>query len=356
MMSTALIQGTLVAEPSLIEHLNHCLLCRACEKACPSEVPFGAILDTSLSHLSTTSWRSQLIEWMALHPKWLQKLAVVAAIWRSLRLPLPPLGRASIKLLPKKQTAIAHFYPALQDKIGRVGLFLGCFARPFDLQTHHAAIQILTQLGYEVMIPPQQQCCGALSQHHGNPQQAKQQAAINRSAFGNQPLDAILFTSTGCGVQLIEQSEPGTPCIEFCDFVLQSLTLKKLPLKPLAEEVMLHHPCSLSNVIQGSNAVEALLMTIPGFKHQTLAPGCCGAAGSHRIREPQTADTLRQPKIEALQQSGATTLITTNYGCALHFAEGVELTGLTIEIIHPATLLFRHLKEPPLDPDRLLDE
>ena len=47
----ALIQGWLSGELSptdtLTQHLDQCLLCRRCERVCPSVVPYGEIIDQS---------------------------------------------------------------------------------------------------------------------------------------------------------------------------------------------------------------------------------------------------------------------------------------------------------------------
>src|SRR2546421_2397493 len=37
------VRGT--PDPSLVEHLEACLVCRACETACPSGVPFGILME-----------------------------------------------------------------------------------------------------------------------------------------------------------------------------------------------------------------------------------------------------------------------------------------------------------------------
>ncbi len=348
MMSAALLRGEMTPSSRLEAHLNHCLLCRACERACPSEVPYGAILDRARTRLAPPKGVARLLERAVLRPKLLQGVATAASLWGRARLPLPAIGRAAIRPLHSGSATggMGHHYPATGEPVGRVGLFLGCVAGPFDRQTHNDAITLLTRLGYDVVVPERQQCCGAVSQHHGNPQQAEALAAVNRGAFGSEPLDAILFTSSGCGVQLVEHGDLPAPCIEICDFLLQNPRISQLELEASGERISLHHPCSLTNVLNGSAAVEKLLQLIPGIKPLPLGPdsSCCGAAGSHRLREPETADRLRAPKLDALHEAGADLLVTTNYGCALHLAEGMEKRGTPIEVIHPVTLLARQLQ------------
>ncbi len=344
-MSAALLRGELEAEDRLATHLNHCLLCRACEKACPSEVPYGAILDAAQALLPPPNGATTLLLQLATRPKLTQLLARITTGWKRLHLPAPSLITAATRLLPRTHHSLLSHYPAVGNRVGTVGLFLGCITRPFDQQTHQASITLLTQLGYEVIIPQQQQCCGALAQHHGDNQQAEALSNQNRRVFDQHPLDAILFSSSGCGTQLVEHNHGNIPYREVCDFIAEAPNLHQLNLRPLQQQVSLHHPCSLRNVLQGTSAVEQLLQQIPSIRWSELGPtaSCCGAAGSHQIREPETAAKLRQPKLDALQQSGAELLLTTNYGCALHFAEGLLQQQRNVEVLHPVTLLARQL-------------
>lgn len=348
MMATKLLKGELAADLALEEHLDHCLLCRACERACPSEVPYGEILDRAREQLPPPSLSARLLEWIALRPAAIRALARVTRIWNQFRLPLPALGKAAAAPLADGVQPIAGRYPAAGKPTGRIGLFLGCMANPFDQRTHHDAIQLLAQLGYEVIIPKEQQCCGALPQHHGNPTQTAALAEQNRNAFDGQSLDAILFTSTGCGIQLVEKSALPAPVMEICHFLLSNPNWKKLNFRPSSQKVALHHPCSLRNTLQGDRAVEQLLEQIPQQKITLLGSNaqCCGAAGSHRLRHPESADQFRQPKIDSLIESRAEVLLTTNYGCALHLAEGAILQNHSVEVLHPVSLLSRQLITP----------
>lgn len=351
MMSIALMKGAAKPDRSFEAHLNHCLLCRACENSCPSEVPYGEIIDHARTLLPRPRGKARLLEWAAEQPRLLQLAATTTSLLYRFRFPLPALGNAAAQLLPAAPKKLQTHYPSKRERIGHVGLFLGCVAGPFDQQTHQAAVTLLTHLGYEVTIPETQQCCGALSLHQGDPESAARLAHANRLAFGEKPLDAILFSSSGCGVQLIEQSALPAPCIEICQFLLQSPNWGQLQFQPLALTVLLHHPCSLSNVLQGTTSVEQLIRKIPDITIVPLSAdqSCCGAAGSHRLREPETASKLRQPKVDTAIESGITTLLTTNYGCALHLKEGLLVEKEEkITVLHPVILLARAL-DPSLD-------
>lgn len=347
MLSAALLKGNLTPSPAMIDHLRHCLLCRACEQACPSEVPYSELLDETYAQLPDIQGRAKWLERLAAYPQWIPRLHQAAGWWKQLKLPLPSVGHAALEQSLPSQPLHSH-YPAQGKQQGRVGLFTGCFTRSFDNETLQSAITLLTALGYEVIVPTQQQCCGAIAQHHGNTARSQQQVEQNRTHFNAQPLDAVLFTSSGCGSQLTEHGNLDAPCMEVSHFILQAPQLSALSFEPLPHKVILHHPCSLTNVLNGERSVEQLLEQVPALEWEPLGPNqqCCGAAGTHHLREPATAVALRQPKIDALEASNATTLLTTNYGCALHLTEGTLNLSQKITILHPITLLAQQLITP----------
>jgi glycolate oxidase iron-sulfur subunit len=59
-----------VPTPSVVEHLDRCLDCRACETACPSTVKYGEILEktrTLLQPARRLSPAARFVRWLSLH-------------------------------------------------------------------------------------------------------------------------------------------------------------------------------------------------------------------------------------------------------------------------------------------------
>jgi glycolate oxidase iron-sulfur subunit len=118
-----------------------------------------------------------------------------------------------------------------------------------------------------------------------------------------------------------------------------------IAMQPLREKIAVHDPCTLRNVMRKEKAPYSLLQRIPQAQVEVLAGNdqCCGAAGTYFLSQPQMAGLLRDDKIRALQESGASWLATSNVGCAMHLAEGVRAVGLAVKIVHPVTLLARQM-------------
>src|SRR5439155_3060500 len=86
----------------------------------------------------------------------------------------------------------------------RVGLLLGCVQRVFFAEVNAATARVLAAEGCEVIVPPGQECCGALMVHAGLEQQALAAARRLIDAFAAAELDTIVTNAAGCGSTMKE--------------------------------------------------------------------------------------------------------------------------------------------------------
>ena len=245
------------------------------------------------------------------------------------------------------------FYPAQGIQKGEVSLFIGCIAQIADLKTHEAAIRLLNALGYDVHIPVQQTCCGALRLHAGDTETAERFMRGNLGAFGT-TAEAILTTASGCGAVLREYGMHlsdsvagsfGARVMDISEFLARA-DWSRLTLQPLPERIAVHDPCTLANVLRQEKAPHALLRMIPQTEIVPLPENslCCGGAGTYPLTQPEMAAQLRAAKLGHIKSTMPAILATSNIGCALHLAAGLRETGLDIEVVHPVVLLARQLQ------------
>lgn len=244
-------------------------------------------------------------------------------------------------LAPNLHPAALRTHSQTDKSTIRVGLFTGCIARVTERAPLQATIQVLEQLGVEVIIPKTQGCCGALHQHDGHPGEARRLATQNQSAFNLQPLDAIIYTASGCGAQL-EAVDAGfsAPVMEVCHFLNRYEWPDTATLTPCDKEVQIHSPCSLNH----KSEVARILEKIPQLKAaELLHQDCCGAGGSLVLKHPALADRLRNRAIAKLPNKSSPWLVTTNSGCAMHLRAGLKEAQVDTQVLHPIELIARQL-------------
>ncbi len=258
---------------------------------------------------------------------------------------LPPLPRAE---------PLAPFYPANGRRRGAVALFTGCIARLTDQATLQATVRVLTLLGYDVHVPAVQGCCGALHQHGGELDMARDLMRVNLRAFGGLPVDAIVVTASGCAAMLREYSqwldgEAPTFTAKVTDisaFLVRSDALDGMGFRPLRRRIAVHDPCTLANVLRQIDPVYALLRRIPEAEVFPLPENnlCCGAAGLYHLVQPEMAGRLRADKLAPLARLMPDILVTSNVGCAMYLAAGIREAAMHIEVTHPVVLIERQLQ------------
>jgi glycolate oxidase iron-sulfur subunit len=357
----ALAGGQLAPSAALQRHLDSCLVCRACERMCPSGVPYGELIDASRALLheqgATVAPPVRRLMEQVTDLKRLRRNGALLRgyqqsgarrLLRSSGL-LRALGlegaEAQLPSIPPVTTLAAHT-PARGTVRGRIGLFTGCIGSLLEGELHQAAVELLSRLGYEVVVPATQGCCGALHLHNGEPQQAAALAARNITLFDGLQLDAVVATASGCAAHLGEYparyGRGETPYYEICDFLTRSEWPATLPLKALPQRVLLHLPCSQRNVLRRPEAVAQLLARIPQLVCEPLAENhlCCGAAGSYQLSERENAVALRERKLDLIGSGEARLLVSNNLGCALHLQQGLQQRGMHIKVVHPLVLLW----------------
>jgi glycolate oxidase iron-sulfur subunit len=356
-----LVGGQLDDSKAVRAHIDNCLLCRECERICPAVVPYSRLIDNFRRQFYSENKPSLAFTVLKKisHQKSAQRLAQsslklyqttrLQKIARSLKIP-------SLLRLDKMERLLTHYraptplaehYSATADCKGTVGLFVGCMGSLLDFETVTAAIKVLTAAGFNVAIPTQQTCCGALALHSGDRQSADHLASINIHAFANQSLTAIVSIASGCGSQLQDyaHTEFSNKVMDISQFLV-GYALRTLPnLQPLAESVYLHTPCSLKNAMRAEKGALQLLQQIPELAIKKLPDTivCCGSAGSYMLEHSAMAEALLADVLNAASTTQANYLVSSNIGCALHIAAGLKERGITMEVLHPIVLIARQL-------------
>lgn len=353
-----LLAQALAREPGAIDAsgvtaLEHCLGCGRCEQVCPARVRFGDLMRQTRRLLPRRrAVRGvRLLLWASRHP---QLLARLLPMLRPLRVLLPRSARRALSAAIPAVNDSGSWPPAhpqleYTDKAEppapssrRIGLLTGCVARTVESGAQHAALRLLRACGYTVLTPQEQGCCGALEQHAGSSAQADSLIAANQRIWADLRPELLVSTASGCQGAYAAGLASIAPVMDVLSLLADDATFAALSLRRSDRRIALHLPCTQRADATSVQAARALLARIPGVTLIELQDsGCCGAGGAHMLQFPGRAERLRQPLLDAVIASAATTLVSANIGCRLHLGGAAELAG--IDIRHPLELLAEAL-------------
>ncbi len=359
-------EGRVPLGGALAEEAHLCLGCRACETACPSGVSFGAMLELTRAEVAEANLRAGLarrLEHFALrhvvpHPWRLRLLADLLAFVQWTRLDraaaalLPARLRRVQRLLPpvpglRERRPLPSLVPARGPRRGRVGMLTGCVMSQLFADVNAATARVLAHNGFDVVVPPDQGCCGALQAHAGDEHFAAGLARGNLAAFAAAGVDRVVVNSAGCGAALRDAGRwlPGegealaASVRDVCE-LLDAEGLRE-PGRRLDLRVAYDDPCHLLHAQRVGDAPRRVLEAIPGL---TLVahddPGaCCGAAGTYNLTQPEMSRAVLSRKLDALAAVDVDVVATGNPGCLMQLRAGAAERGLRARVLHPVTLL-----------------
>jgi glycolate oxidase iron-sulfur subunit len=368
-------EGELDQSERLLEYLSLCLDCQACASACPCGVNAGELVaeftcerkdgqglgfleDLILRRLVPHPDRleTSMVPLRMYQRTGLQKLVRTLGV---LKMFPSPLGRMEGLLpdLPARplRREIQEVTPAVGTERGTVGFFLGCVMSLIFSDASRATIRLLSSLGYKVITPRNQVCCGAPNMLGGDLEGLKQAARSNVEIFGGYEVDFIVTDCGGCGAELKKYGhhlEGDTAAAVFSSKVRdisQVLAMHadelSAKLKPLDMRVTWHDPCHIAHCQGIRREPRDLLKLVPGLQFVELneADACCGSAGTYNIERPEMSDLILKRKLDNIRASGAQVLVTGNPGCLLQLRKGLADNLPEVTIMHLTEVLAKSM-------------
>ncbi|MFC4528832.1 (Fe-S)-binding protein [Dyella halodurans] len=350
-IAAALARGEVEPTAALREHLDHCLGCLNCERVCPANVQYGELLVETRALLGPAPDRPRLLLALIKRPALWRLASRLARMFRlahwkrrlAQRLPPASAWRAALGTLTDAPNQAALPTPPADAPSAEPGvaLFPGCVASIEDAQAQQAAITLLRAAGYRVSLLPAF-CCGAIDLHGGEAEGAERAAQRVRDAWQAAGAQSLVSVTPGC-LGTLRRALPGVTVAD--PITLLSARANQLRFQPLARRVAVHLPCTQVNVARSETALLGLLRQVPQLEVKPLPrpPHCCGAAGSHMLEFPQRAARLRDATLEQIAALAPQQLLSSNIGCRLHLAAGMDEGGRHWPHLHPLTLLAQQL-------------
>jgi glycolate dehydrogenase iron-sulfur subunit len=363
-------EGRAKITDSFVEHMFRCLDCRACETACPSGVHFGHMMEEmrgTITEQRPAHWITRLVlRHIFPYPGRFQLASRMLQLYRAIGIQslvrstgllkrIAPRMAAAEALMPdlemQRGVPLNAHYRAEGEKRGTVAFFTGCVMNSMMGAINRASVNLLTAAGYDVVVPPAQICCGALANHAGLRDTAKDMARKNIAAFPAGKLDGIIINAAGCGAMLKEYpvlidgaGEFSAKVKDITEFLVSTRISERLK-KPVERRVGYDDPCHLIHGQGIKLEPRKLLEAIPGIQLIEVegADQCCGSAGIYNITQNELSMEILNRKMEKIQKANIEVLATGNPGCMFQFRYGAKKFGMNLEVVHPVELLARSL-------------
>ncbi|WP_239615347.1 (Fe-S)-binding protein [Cohnella mopanensis] len=385
----AVVDGVMEPDQAFADQMNHCLGCRACEPACPADVKYGQLIEQTRDALeehaehglAVKGLRNVLfkgvfpkrgrLKWIGRSLAFYQKSGL-RAITRGTGIMklFPGQIREMERILPQASgqgvvERIGTTYPAKGEKIARVALFRGCIMDVLFADTNVNTVKLLSEAGFEVVIPDAQVCCGALHAHSGEMDQARELARVNLQAFKDAGVEYIVSNAGGCGALLVEYDHLLQDDQQYSElarwFAASVVDVSKLLVErgrlPAFDEdnapdaapvtITYQDSCHLRNVMKSADAPRQLMRRVSNarFVEMKEADRCCGSAGIYNVTQPEMAGQILEHKMEHAARTEASYLLTSNPGCLLQMKLGVEKhgAGSRMEVLHVVDFLYERI-------------
>jgi len=325
-------------------HLDRCLTCRSCETTCPSGVRYGRLVDIGRKYVEERVLRTPVdaARRAALRRSLLSRSLFGAALTLG-RLARPFLPRALASAIPGQQRARGA-WPAPRHS-RRIVIALGCVQPSLAPNIDAATARLLDRAGISAIGVEGGGCCGAISYHMAEHDEARAIARRNIDAWWphiERGAEAIVMTATGCGVMLrdYEHVFAGDPA--YAAKAARITALTRDPSEVIAAEwerlaplistspkrgtLAFHPPCTLQHGFKIRGEVERLLADA-GYTlvHVPDAHLCCGSAGTYSILQPEFAGQLKENKLRALTAERPQVIASANIGCMTHLQSGTDI-------------------------------
>ncbi len=371
-------EGKIELSESVVAHFDQCLGCMGCVTACPSGVRYDLLIESTRAKVEAAYPRGaddrglrELVFALFPYPKRLRALAVPLYFYAKSGLQALVRKSGVLKLLPPRLAQLERLSPALtMEQIratlppytpargirrGTVALVAGCVQRVFFPNVNSATIRVLAAEGFDVIVPGDQGCCGALSLHSGRDDEAARFARALVERIGDvEALDAVIINAAGCGSTLKQYAEllHDDRALRFAAKVqdvneflagIESVAVRH----PLPLRVAYHDACHLAHAQRIREQPRALLRSIPGLELVEIPDGdqCCGSAGVYNIFEPESAAEIGARKVDNVLAVAPDVLASANPGCTLQIGAILAKRGRTILAAHPIEILDASLAD-----------
>jgi L-lactate dehydrogenase complex protein LldE len=233
--------------------------------------------------------------------------------------------------------------PATPMKPNKVYFFGTCLINSIHPETGISAVKILKQEGLQVIFPKDQTCCGQPAYNAGYPYEARKVARQQIRLFPKEY--PIVVPSGSCAGMMkhyypkLFKNEPDLESVkefssritEFTEFLVRVLKIR-LSDEGDPVDVTWHSSCHAAREMKVIEDSKSLLNQLKQVNLLDLAneEQCCGFGGTFSIKQPDISEAMVKDKVQAIKDSGASQVISGDWGCLMNIIGALEFQKVPI--------------------------
>lgn len=329
----AISSGLIKPSPLLNDRVFSCTLCGACSGLCPAGVDIKELIYHGRSILRKTDRKRRLLGFLASFCIKRPKLSFkVMGMVRHILFPyLYKKDFIPFRLdLPDYYLTDRHHVYTVSKKKGRVAVFTGCAVNFLYPQFGESLISVLHQLGYEVILPAGEVCCGASLRSLGLEATAIRFAERNFNIFSKLNVEAVLSLCPTCALTLKKEypkliGKGIEKAMDISSFFADKIKQSHIPhLHSTIRTALYHDPCHLKHGLGMEKEPREIIKNIGIDLIKNPGERCCGFAGVFCLSHKELSQTLLHKCAEDYAASKADMIITSCPGCIIQLSREIK--------------------------------
>lgn len=350
------LSGKLPLTNDVISRIDQCLLCRNCMSVCPVGEKVDEVIiafrQLVAEEKGVPASKKLMLGMLADYRKLCDFGAPIASLFERIPFKETPGGGAVFRLNKKVRilpmfggkplmSQIKHVKP--EKPIKKVAFYVGCYINYMGQNVGRSVLNILARNNVEVVIPPNQTCCGVPYFASGMVEKAATLVRQNIDALEKADVDAIIYACGSCGTGLLEWSKHPEIGPEYMEkakkledktyeigqFLIDVLGIKELPSLPKPIKVTYHDSCHLAVGAGVREQPRRLLKMLGNAEYVEMpeANTCCGMAGLFSVTHYELSRKVNDRKIQNILSVSPQLVTSGCPGCNLHIMDGLNKTG-----------------------------
>ncbi|AZA11210.1 (Fe-S)-binding protein [Corynebacterium gerontici] len=249
----------------------------------------------------------------------------------------------------------------------RVALFSTCIGDAMFPDASKATALILSRLGYEVVFPDAQTCCGQMHVNTGYQKEAVPLIRTYVDAFADPSIDFVVAPSGSCVGAVREQHEhvaerygdaalvdgakqAAKKTYDLPEFLIDVAGTDQLGAF-FPHRVTYHPSCHGLRFIKLGDRPYRLLQNVEGIDLVTLpnAEECCGFGGTFALKNAETSAAMVSDKTRNIKSTDAEYVTGGDSSCLMNIAGALSRQHMGVRAVHMAEILAS-TKENPWTP------